>query len=251
MLLLLIAFIQHFLSALEQTHCTLVACDSKWVTAAFNSELWISTLVVLLQHSLVLTWLVPLKTAAASVHSVYTIQRCTMSRYLMQSHILRVHVCLAVTSNLHFGQNDQDFLHATAVMQGRSSYWNKSQHRKSTMEKKILLPQLKPVTFPIRVWCSNHWAVPAPQSLEWTFLIFCSSLAKSEPTWLHPEELQFEVFCITVDGTTEWSLQMDSSHFLCFQASMRLCFRAPLIYYACRCQVLRVRWRCTVFFTSL
>ena len=29
MLLLLITFIQHFLSALEQTHCTLVACDSK------------------------------------------------------------------------------------------------------------------------------------------------------------------------------------------------------------------------------
>ena len=137
-------------SLLSSTFCLLLSRLTALLSHVTLNEwlqLWISTLVVLLQHSLVLTWLVPLKTAAASVHSVYTIQRCTMSRYLMQSHIPRVHVCLAVTSNLHFWQNDQDFLHATAVMQGRSSYWNKSQHRKSTMEKKILLPQLKPMTF--------------------------------------------------------------------------------------------------------
>ena len=43
--------------------------------------------------------LVPLKTAAISACSVYTIQLCITSRHLMQSHTRRVHVCLAVTSH--------------------------------------------------------------------------------------------------------------------------------------------------------
>ena len=51
--------------------------------------------VVYLQCCLVL--LVPCKTATVSVHSVYTIQPCTMSHHFMQSYIRRVHVCLAVT----------------------------------------------------------------------------------------------------------------------------------------------------------
>ena len=42
---------------------------------------------------------------------------------------------------------------------------NKSQHRKSTLEKKILPPfqqGFEPATFQSRVRCSNHWAIPAP-----------------------------------------------------------------------------------------
>ena len=38
--------------------------------------------------------------------------------HFMQSHIRKVHVCLAATYHLHFWQNDQDLLHATAVPQG-------------------------------------------------------------------------------------------------------------------------------------
>ena len=60
-----------------------------------------------------LAWQVPLKTAAISAPSVYTIQPC----YFMQSDIGKVHVCLAVTSHLHFWQNDWDLLQTTVVTQ--------------------------------------------------------------------------------------------------------------------------------------
>ena len=63
--------------------------------------------------------------------------------HFIQSHICRVHVCLAVTCHLHFWQNDRDLLHATAVTRGWNRYRNKSQHRKLTLEKKILLQPLQ------------------------------------------------------------------------------------------------------------
>ena len=50
-----------------------------------------------------------------------------------------VHVCSAVTCHLHFGQNDQDLLPTTVVTQGWNGYWSKSQHKKFTLERKILL----------------------------------------------------------------------------------------------------------------
>ena len=81
-------------------------------------------------------------------------------------HIRKVYACLAVTCHLHFWQNDRDFLRATAVTRGWNGYRNKSQHRKSTLEKKILPPfqqGFEPATFQSRVRCSNHWAIPAPQ----------------------------------------------------------------------------------------
>ena len=79
--------------------------------------------------------------------------------------IRKVYACLAVTCHLHFWQNDRDFLRATAVTRGWNGYRNKSQHRKSTLEKKILPPfqqGFEPATFQSRVRCSNHWAIPAP-----------------------------------------------------------------------------------------
>ena len=79
----------------------------------------------------------PLKTAAITVHSVYTMQPCTVSHHFMQSHILTVHACLAVTNHLHFGKNDWD-----SAKQEGNGYRNKSQHRKLTLEKKILMPLL-------------------------------------------------------------------------------------------------------------
>ena len=57
-----------------------------------------------------------------------------------KSHIRKVYAYLAVTCHLHFWQNDQDFLRATVVTRGWNGYRNKSQHRKSTLEKKILPP---------------------------------------------------------------------------------------------------------------
>ena len=81
--------------------------------------------------------------------------------------IRKVYACLAVTCHLHFWQNDRDFLRATAVTRGWNVYRNKSQHRKSTLEKKILPPfqqGFEPATFQSRVRLSNHWAIPAPFS---------------------------------------------------------------------------------------
>ena len=82
--------------------------------------------------------------------------------------IRKVYACLAVTCHLHFWQNDRDFLRATVVTRGWNGYRNKSQHRKSTLEKKILPPfqqGFEPATFQSRVRCSNHWAIPAPTQI--------------------------------------------------------------------------------------
>ena len=118
-----------------------------------------STQVVYLQRCLVVTWLVAPETAAVSARSVYTIQKCIMSRHFMPSYIRRVHACVAITSHLRFWQNDLDLLRATAVTRGWYGYRNKNQHRKLTLEKKIIppfLPGLEPGTFRSRVRRSNH-----------------------------------------------------------------------------------------------
>ena len=123
-----------------------------------------STRVVYLQRSLAVTWLVAPETAAVSAPSVYTIQKCTVSRRFMQSYIRRVHACIAVTCHLHFWHNDRDLLRATAVTRWWNGYRNKRHHRKLTLEKKILppfLPGLKPATFRSRVRRSNHRDIPA------------------------------------------------------------------------------------------
>ena len=82
---------------------------------------------------------------------------------------------LAVTCHLHFWQNDQDFLRATVVTRGWNGYRNKSQHRKSTLEKKILPPfqqGFEPATFQSRVRRSNHWAIPAPTLTDWLMIAY-------------------------------------------------------------------------------
>ena len=95
--------------------------------------------------------------------------------HFMQSHIRQVFSCNlppallaewpgSFTCYLHFWQNDRGLLRATAVTRGWNGYRNKSQHRKSTLEKKILPPLLQgfePATFRSWVRRSNHWAIPA------------------------------------------------------------------------------------------
>ena len=81
-----------------------------------------------------------------------------------------MYACLAVTCHLHLWQNDRDFLRVTVVTRGWNGYRNKSQHRKSTLEKKILPPfqqGFEPATFQSRVRRSNHWAIPAPGGGGW------------------------------------------------------------------------------------
>ena len=65
-----------------------------------------------------------------STSFVYTIQPCTSWQcHLIQSHTGRVHVCLAVTSHLHFWCNDRDLLCATEVAWGWNGYQNKTRLR--------------------------------------------------------------------------------------------------------------------------
>ena len=110
-----------------------------------------------------LAWLVPHETAAVSAQVLCT--PCNNAPcHFMQSHIRKVYACLAVTCHLHLWQNDRDLLRATAVTRGWNGHRNKSQHRKLTLEKKILPPPLQglePATFQSQVRRSNHWAIPA------------------------------------------------------------------------------------------
>ena len=77
-------------------------------------------------------------------------------------------MCISVTCHLHFWQNDRDRLRATAVTRGWNGYRNKSQHRKLTLEMKILLPSstpaLEPATSRVRR-STGHWAAPLPPPL--------------------------------------------------------------------------------------
>ena len=72
-------------------------------------------------------------------------------------------MCSAVTCHLHFWQNDRDLLCAIAVTRWWNGYGYKSQHRKLSLEKKILPPALEPGTFRSRVRRSSHCAIPAPR----------------------------------------------------------------------------------------
>ena len=122
-------------SALEQTHRTCVERDSTWLTVAFYSVFWTAIKMVYLQRCLIVTWLVPRKTVAITARFVYPIL-CAPWHFI-QSHIHRVHACLAVTCHLHFWQNGRDLLHATVVTRRWNGYRNMSQHRKLTLEKKF------------------------------------------------------------------------------------------------------------------
>ena len=113
---------------------TALACGSTWVTS-FCFCFYIHRSGVLRA----LAWLVAHETAAVSAQVLCTPYNHAPCHF-MQSHIRKVYACLAVTCHLHFWQNDRDLLRATAVTRGWNGYWNRSQHRKSTLEKKIIPP---------------------------------------------------------------------------------------------------------------
>ena len=81
------------------------------------------------------------------------------------------------------------FLRATVVTRGWNGYRNKSQHRKSTLEKKILPPfqqGFEPATFQSRVRRSNHWAIHAPRhqpiiQCPWSTSFEAKEELKAEP----------------------------------------------------------------------
>ena len=146
------------LRSLEQTHCARMwFCMSDQLYSAFCCCFFVFNI-----HRsgvlMALAWLVPHETAAVSAQVLCTPYNHAPCHF-MQSHILKVYACLAVTCHLHFWQNDRDLLRATVVTRGWNGYGNKSQHRKSTLEKKILPPfqqGFEPTIFQSRVRHSNH-----------------------------------------------------------------------------------------------
>ena len=86
---------------------------------------------------MVVAWLVPHE--MLPFRRKFCVHHSTRSQcHFIQSDIGRVYACLAVNYHLHFWQNDRDLLRATAVTRGWNGYRNKSQHRKLSLEKKIL-----------------------------------------------------------------------------------------------------------------
>ena len=104
---------------------------------AFNGAFSISTKVVYLQY-----WhgWCHMKLLRTPQHCVLCIPYNHAACRFMQSHIHKIHACLAVTCHLHFWQND-NLLCASAAM-GWNGYQNMSRQRKLTLEKKPLLPLL-------------------------------------------------------------------------------------------------------------
>ena len=149
-------------SALKHTHCTHVACDSKWVTVAFHS---------ILEYSL--KWC---NTALSGFYmadanwncchlgacSVYTIQPCTsLQCQLFEATYIQGVLFSCNLPPAFWAKWPGSFLHATVVTQGWNRYQNTSQHRKLTLKEKILLPflwRLKHTTFQPQLWHSTTGA---------------------------------------------------------------------------------------------
>ena len=141
------------LRSLEQTHCARMwFYMSDWLFIARFLNIHRSGVLT------VLAWLVPHETAAISAQVLFTPYNHAPCHF-MQSHVRKMYAYLAVTCHLHFWQDDRDLLRTTEVTRGQNRYQNKSQHRKSTLENKILPPLLQgfePATFQSRVRRSNH-----------------------------------------------------------------------------------------------
>ena len=108
-------------------------------------------------------------------------------------HIRKVYACLAVTCHLHFWQNDRDFLRATVVTRGWNGYRNKSQHRKSTLEKKILPPfqqgfELEAQTVNVRLYTCTA-------SHKLVNLSVCCSVTRTGPEVLQQGDSQVSEPC--------------------------------------------------------
>ena len=139
-------------------NCALVVCDPEWVTVSFYSMFWMFTKVVYLHNNTI--WLLHgwyhVKMLSVSAHVPYTPYNHASVNTYSVSWIQVTYVgcmCVCCNHNLTPALQAQwlgSFTvlllvasHATVVTQGWKGYQDESQHRKLTMEKKILLG-LKP-----------------------------------------------------------------------------------------------------------
>ena len=97
-------------------------------------------------------------------HGKFCVHHWTMHQFtvLIHSKPHGVYMYLTVTCHLHFWQNGQDLLHATAVDGGGTD----SKVRvctESAQGQENYPAGIQPRTFLSQVQCWNHWAVPTPQ----------------------------------------------------------------------------------------
>ena len=173
--LLMIAYIVLFSAQLSRL--TALAWGSTWVTSFIVRILNIHQSGVLT----VLAWLVPHETAAVSAQVL-----CTPYNHA-PCHFMQSHICNGVcvfSCNLPpalLAEWPGSFMCYCGNRGGTNT--KMSQHRKSTLEKKILsqLQQgFKPTTFQSRVQHSNHWAIPTP------ILFFLSAFIICDQKWSKP-----------------------------------------------------------------
>ena len=150
-------------SASEQTHFTLVVCNSEWVTVALHcvSEYppkWFPALFGCYMAGI--TW----NCCHLSATSVYTIQPCTsLQCHFIQSHIHKMQVCLAVTCHCTFYR----MIRICYVLPQQHGVGMDTEIRVSTeiwSWKKIILLPLLTWTQDLLITSRSlyHWAVPTP-----------------------------------------------------------------------------------------
>ena len=108
-------FLYSAFSALEQTHCALVACDSGGLSLFFCSAFWISTKEVnssalWLSHGWCHVKLLSHGLGAFCLH--HTAMHCNVTSLHAEPHKLGAYL---FSCHLHFWQNDRDLLRDTAI----------------------------------------------------------------------------------------------------------------------------------------
>ena len=122
------------------------------------------------------SWLMKCETAAVSAYVM-----CTSCNHAPDySHFIWSHIC-----SMHVW----DLFHALVVTGGWNRCWNKSQHRKLALEKKILLLGFEPMTFWSWVWHSVIELSPLPAQI---LFIALGKPLKAQVIWLfsYPRELE-------------------------------------------------------------
>ena len=128
----------------------------------------------------------------------------------MSLHAKPAHTYGAYVFSRYFWQNDRDLLRATAVTRGWNGHRNKSQHRKLTLEKKILPPRqqgFEPATFRSRVRRSNHRAFPAPK-VKW------EKGSRSVKMWCGQLATVVDETGLKEEGVSEWAMKSSNLDWL-------------------------------------
>ena len=185
---LMIAYIAPFSTLLSRL--TALACGSAWVTsfiARFLNIHWSGVLTAL-------AWLVPHETAAVSVQVLCTPYNHAPWHF-MQSHIRKVYACFCCNLPPALLAEWLESFTCYYSNPGWNDDRSMSQHRKLTLENKMLLLGLKPATFRPQIQRSaTDWAIPmfyalctaCKQSHEH---IVCTLRALSDSSWGHPVQL--------------------------------------------------------------